>query len=73
MDFKCVSVGSRKGSVMEKITSNEHFRDMKKQLHGAGKRKERLSIRKKKKKRKVDCQIISTLMGFRSSKKKIKF
>lgn len=52
MDFKCVSVGSRKGSVMEKITSNEHFRDMKKQLHGAGKRKERLSIRKKKEKEK---------------------
>lgn len=32
MDFKCVSVGSSRGSVIEKITSNEHFRDMKKQL-----------------------------------------
>lgn len=32
MDFKCVSVGSSWGCVMEKITLNELFRNMKKQL-----------------------------------------
>lgn len=43
MDFKCVSVGSSRGSVMEKITSNEHFRDMKKQLLW-GRKEERKTI-----------------------------
>lgn len=70
MDFKCVSVGSSTGRVMEKIASNEQFRNMKKQLLW-GRREERKAFTKKKEKRK--CQIISTLTCFSGIKKKIKF
>lgn len=52
MDFKCVSVGSSTGRVMEKIASNEQFRNMKKQLLW-GRREERKAFTKKKKKESV--------------------
>lgn len=60
MDFKCVSVGSSSGCVMEKIASNEQFRNMKKQLLW-GRREERKAFTKKKKKKVSNHKYINVL------------